>query len=241
MARVDGGRRLQRRIKMERVHHGWAHGRVRPLDIRAGDTVVVIAGKDRGKRGVVERTVPEEHRIVVRGVNILKRHTRAGVKGNVQGGIVDGQTRTSPCPSRSASSRERITRAVAVTCPAEAALPLIMRGSGCSGGGAPKNLPSIGSSSAPGGGAVPNAGGGVIACCSRRSRRRPCTSSFRSPRPPRSESWSSSYVRKNTSDGSPRRPAATSRRPASSAGTRSTESPVWSIQKLWSSWIGRYC
>lgn len=70
-------------------HQGWASGRERPLDIRAGDTVVVLAGKDRGRRGVVERTLPEEQRIVVRGVNVLKRHTRAGVRGNLQGGIID--------------------------------------------------------------------------------------------------------------------------------------------------------
>ena len=70
-------------------HQGWAAGRERPLDIRAVDTVVVLAGKDRGRRGVVERTLPEEQRIVVRGVNVLKRHTRAGVRGNLQGGIID--------------------------------------------------------------------------------------------------------------------------------------------------------
>jgi large subunit ribosomal protein L24 len=38
---------------------------------------------------VVERTLPAEQRIVVRGVNVLKRHTRAGVRGNLQGGIID--------------------------------------------------------------------------------------------------------------------------------------------------------
>ncbi|MHB8572466.1 MAG: 50S ribosomal protein L24 [Candidatus Dormibacteria bacterium] len=63
------------------------------LDIRAGDTVEVLAGKDRGKRGVVERTVPSLGKIVVTGVNILKRHQRAGVrKGSttaIQGGVVD--------------------------------------------------------------------------------------------------------------------------------------------------------
>jgi large subunit ribosomal protein L24 len=75
--------------KVALQHEGWARGRVRPLDIRQGDTVEVIAGKDKGKRGVVERTIPERQRIAVRGVNLLKRHTRAGVKGNIQGGIVD--------------------------------------------------------------------------------------------------------------------------------------------------------
>ena len=79
----------QQRLRVALKHRGWAQGSPRPLDIRAGDTVVVIAGRDRGKRGVVERTLVETQRIVVRGVNTLKRHTRAGVRGNVQGGIVD--------------------------------------------------------------------------------------------------------------------------------------------------------
>ncbi|PZR66906.1 MAG: 50S ribosomal protein L24 [Candidatus Dormiibacter spiritus] len=59
----------------------------------AGDTVVVLAGKDKGKRGEVLRTLPAAGKIVVRGVNLKKRHTKAGsrVAGNVvqQGGIVD--------------------------------------------------------------------------------------------------------------------------------------------------------
>ncbi|HZB97545.1 MAG TPA: 50S ribosomal protein L24 [Candidatus Sulfotelmatobacter sp.] len=79
----------ERRARTAARHEGWSKGKVRPLDIRAGDTVVVIAGKDKGKRGVVDRTIPVEQRIVVRGVNLLKRHTKAGVKGNMQGGIVD--------------------------------------------------------------------------------------------------------------------------------------------------------
>ncbi len=70
-------------------HEGWAHGEARPLDIRSGDTVVVLTGKDAGKRGTVERVLVDEQRIVVSGVNVLKRHTRAGVRGNVQGGVVD--------------------------------------------------------------------------------------------------------------------------------------------------------
>ena len=77
----------KRRIALQ--HEGWAGGRVRPLDIRQGDTVEVIAGTDKGKRGVVLRALADQQRIAVRGVNILKRHTRAGVQGNIQGGIVD--------------------------------------------------------------------------------------------------------------------------------------------------------
>ncbi|MDQ6743131.1 MAG: 50S ribosomal protein L24, partial [Candidatus Dormibacteraeota bacterium] len=50
-------------------------------------------GKDRGKHGEVLRTLPRDGKVVVRGVNILKRHTKAGrsAGGNraIQGGIVD--------------------------------------------------------------------------------------------------------------------------------------------------------
>jgi large subunit ribosomal protein L24 len=77
----------RRRVALQ--HEGWAHGEIRQLDIRSGDTVVVLAGKDKGKRGRVERTIPEEQRVVVAGVNVMKRHTKAGVRGNIQGGIVD--------------------------------------------------------------------------------------------------------------------------------------------------------
>jgi len=70
-------------------HTGWTRGKSRILDVRRGDTVEIITGKYKGKRGVVERTVPDKQRIVVAGVHVAKRHTRAGVKGAVQGGIVD--------------------------------------------------------------------------------------------------------------------------------------------------------
>jgi large subunit ribosomal protein L24 len=63
------------------------------LDIHKDDTVQVISGKDRGKRGVVVRTVPLQGKIVVKGINLLKRHQRANTqKGGtkvIQGGIVD--------------------------------------------------------------------------------------------------------------------------------------------------------
>src|SRR5437879_13173749 len=63
------------------------------LDIHRDDTVQVMSGKDRGKRGVVVRTVPASGKIVVKGVNVLKRHRKANQeKGGtkvIQGGIVD--------------------------------------------------------------------------------------------------------------------------------------------------------
>jgi len=46
------------------------------MRIRAGDTVLVIAGRDKGKTGRVERQDPQKDRVVVEGVNIVTRHMR---------------------------------------------------------------------------------------------------------------------------------------------------------------------
>ncbi|HEU4620605.1 MAG TPA: 50S ribosomal protein L24 [Burkholderiaceae bacterium] len=56
--------------------------------IRKGDEVVVIAGKDKGKRGVVLSRESEE-RVIVEGINIAKKHVRPNPMKGVQGGIVD--------------------------------------------------------------------------------------------------------------------------------------------------------
>lgn len=55
--------------------------------IRKGDTVVVLTGKDKGKKGEVVRALPSENRVVVQGVNMVKRHTRATQFS--QGGIIE--------------------------------------------------------------------------------------------------------------------------------------------------------
>ena len=54
------------------------------LKIRRGDTVVVISGKEKGKRGEVERVLPKENRVVVGGVNVRTRHARP-TQNNQQG------------------------------------------------------------------------------------------------------------------------------------------------------------
>jgi len=46
------------------------------LRIKRGDTVVVISGKEKGKRGEVERVEPKKERVVVSGVNVRTRHAR---------------------------------------------------------------------------------------------------------------------------------------------------------------------
>ena len=56
--------------------------------IRKNDTVLVVTGKDRGKRGRVLQIVPDNNRLIVEGVNMIKRHTRPNPGKNIQGGIV---------------------------------------------------------------------------------------------------------------------------------------------------------
>jgi large subunit ribosomal protein L24 len=55
--------------------------------IKKGDSVVVIAGRDKGKRGEVSRVVDAQH-VVVNGINTVKRHTRPNPMKNQPGGIV---------------------------------------------------------------------------------------------------------------------------------------------------------
>ncbi|MBL8269876.1 50S ribosomal protein L24 [Steroidobacter sp.] len=55
--------------------------------IRKGDEVVVIAGRDKGRRGTIVKLL--EDRVVVEGINTVKRHTKPNPQRNVQGGIVE--------------------------------------------------------------------------------------------------------------------------------------------------------
>ena len=56
--------------------------------LRREDQVIVIAGRDKGKRGEVVRVLDDD-RLVVAGVNVVKKHQRANPQANQQGGIVD--------------------------------------------------------------------------------------------------------------------------------------------------------
>lgn len=56
--------------------------------IVTGDDVVVIRGKDRGARGRVRKNLPREDRVIVEGVNIVKKHQRA-IPGVRQAGIIE--------------------------------------------------------------------------------------------------------------------------------------------------------
>ncbi len=57
------------------------------LRIRKGDEVIVISGKDKGKKGSVLKVVPSTRRVLVQGVNMIKRHMRPTSAG--PGGIVE--------------------------------------------------------------------------------------------------------------------------------------------------------
>jgi large subunit ribosomal protein L24 len=57
--------------------------------IRKNDNVVVMTGKDRGKRGRVLKVLPEKNRVVVEGVNFIKRHTKPNPQRNIKGGLVE--------------------------------------------------------------------------------------------------------------------------------------------------------
>lgn len=56
--------------------------------IRKGDEVIVISGKDKGKRGIVTHRVGPDH-LLVEGVNVAKKHQRPNPAKNSAGGIVD--------------------------------------------------------------------------------------------------------------------------------------------------------
>ena len=79
--------------------------------IRKNDTVVVITGKDRGKRGRVLKVLPDDNRLIVEGVNFIKRHTKPNPQRQVKGGIVEREASLHAsnvqlvCPECSAPTR----------------------------------------------------------------------------------------------------------------------------------------
>lgn len=58
------------------------------MKIKKGDNVIIVTGKDKGKKGKVVRAFPKDHKVVVEGINMRKKHQRAG-KGRQKGQVVD--------------------------------------------------------------------------------------------------------------------------------------------------------
>jgi large subunit ribosomal protein L24 len=64
--------------------------------LRTGDTVVVISGKDKGKTGKIARILKDDDKVVVEGINLVKRHTRPTPR-NQAGGIVEREQPMHAC------------------------------------------------------------------------------------------------------------------------------------------------
>lgn len=58
------------------------------MKIRKNDTVVILSGKDKGKKGKVRRALPKEKKVIVEGLNMIKRHSRAR-RAARQAGIIE--------------------------------------------------------------------------------------------------------------------------------------------------------
>ena len=58
------------------------------MKVKVGDTVIILAGKDKGKEGKVLRTLKNENKVVVEGINIVKKHSKP-TNTNDSGGIFD--------------------------------------------------------------------------------------------------------------------------------------------------------
>jgi len=58
------------------------------MNIKKGDTVLIITGKDRGKQGTVSRAMPQLNKVIIEGLNIVKKHVRPQGQTR-QGGVID--------------------------------------------------------------------------------------------------------------------------------------------------------
>jgi len=56
--------------------------------LRKGDSVIVLAGRDKGKRGTVSQRVDDEH-LIVDGVNVVKKHVKPNPMKGITGGVID--------------------------------------------------------------------------------------------------------------------------------------------------------
>src|SRR5512133_4289535 len=59
------------------------------IRLKKNDLVEVISGRDSGKRGKILQVLPEKGRVLVQGVNFIKRHTRPNPQKNIKGGIAE--------------------------------------------------------------------------------------------------------------------------------------------------------
>lgn len=77
---------------------------INKVHVRKDDVVVVITGKDKGKQGKIMKVLPKTGRVVVEGVNMVKKHTKPSAR-NPQGGIIEMEA---PIHSSNVMSLEKI-------------------------------------------------------------------------------------------------------------------------------------
>ncbi len=58
------------------------------MNIKKGDTVLIISGKDKGKEGIVSRAMPQMSKVIVEGLNVVKKHVRPQGQTR-QGGVIE--------------------------------------------------------------------------------------------------------------------------------------------------------
>ncbi|MGL5973246.1 MAG: 50S ribosomal protein L24 [Oscillospiraceae bacterium] len=66
------------------------------IHVKTGDSVQMMSGKDKGKKGKVVAVSPKEGKIIVEGINIVKKHTKPKMAGQT-GGIVEGESAFYAC------------------------------------------------------------------------------------------------------------------------------------------------
>jgi len=57
--------------------------------IKKGDDVMVVAGKDKGRRGTVLKVIDEDGQVLIEGINMVKKHQKPNPNAGVQGGIIE--------------------------------------------------------------------------------------------------------------------------------------------------------
>ena len=68
------------------------------MKIKKDDNIIVIAGKDKGKKGKVIKAIPSLDKVVVEGVNIVKKHVKSGGRTDGKGNAIKGQMVEIPAP-----------------------------------------------------------------------------------------------------------------------------------------------
>lgn len=58
------------------------------VNVKKGDEIVVLAGKDKGRHGKVQKVMPTDNKVIVEGINFAKKHAKP-TKANPQGGVID--------------------------------------------------------------------------------------------------------------------------------------------------------